>query len=99
MITGMIGLGIWQLDRKVWKEALIETLQQRLAAPAIALPPPEAWSGLDPAQDEFRRVTFPARFLTQQQAFVYAAASAMRDDVAGIGYWVFTPARRPDGRV
>jgi cytochrome oxidase assembly protein ShyY1 len=28
-----VGLGTWQLQRKAWKEALIETLEQRLSAP------------------------------------------------------------------
>jgi len=27
----LIGLGVWQLDRKVWKENLIATLDTRLA--------------------------------------------------------------------
>jgi surfeit locus 1 family protein len=29
----LIGLGIWQLDRKVWKENLIAVMTMRLTAP------------------------------------------------------------------
>jgi surfeit locus 1 family protein len=34
-----------------------------------------------------------------REALVYAAPSAFRPDVSGPGYWVFTPARLPDGGV
>jgi len=96
----LIGLGLWQLDRKVWKENLIATLTARLAAPPAAGVPPRAqWSSLDPAQMEYRRVTAPAQFLTGQDALVYTAGSALRPDVKGIGYWVFTPARLAGGDI
>jgi len=62
----LVGLGIWQLDRKVWKENLIATLTARLAQAPDALPPREAWSSLTAARDEFHRVAFPAEFLPGQ---------------------------------
>ena len=40
-IAVLIGLGVWQLERKAWKEGLIETLEQRLNADATGLPPAE----------------------------------------------------------
>ena len=36
----LISLGLWQLEGKAWKEALIETLEQRLSAPGRAAAPP-----------------------------------------------------------
>jgi surfeit locus 1 family protein len=39
----LVALGLWQLERKDWKEALIATLAQRLSAPPVALPPPRDW--------------------------------------------------------
>lgn len=39
-----IGLGSWQLQRKAWKEALIESLEQRLSTPPVDLPPRERLS-------------------------------------------------------
>jgi len=89
----LVALGIWQLDRRAWKEALIASIESRVDAAAVALPPPERWARLDPARDEFRRVTFAAEFLNGQEALVYTSGSALRSDVAGPGYWVFTPAR------
>jgi surfeit locus 1 family protein len=46
---------------------------------------------------EFRRVRFAAKFLHGQEALVYTSGSALRSDVSGPGYWVFTPALRQDG--
>jgi surfeit locus 1 family protein len=93
----LIGLGTWQVERKAWKEALIASLTERLAAPPEALPAPATWPKLDPADDEYRRVKFTALFDHAAEALVYGAASAFRPDVSGPGYWVFTPARLTDG--
>ncbi len=95
----LIGLGVWQLQRKTWKEGLIAELTDRLAAPPEALPPPKSWPQLQQARDEYRRVEFKAEFEPSHDALVYAAAAAFRPDVSGPGYWVFTPARLADGSV
>ena len=73
-----IGLGSWQLQRKAWKEALIESLEQRLSAPPVDLPPRERWATLDPADDEFRHVRFSAALLPGADALVYTSGSALR---------------------
>ena len=39
----LIGLGTWQLERKAWKEGLIDKLDRRVAVDPTWLPPPEAW--------------------------------------------------------
>jgi surfeit locus 1 family protein len=93
----LTGLGVWQFERKARKEGLIDAITRRMNAAPIALPPPERWSGLDAAHDEFTRVTFPAVFENDREALVFAGASAFRPDTSGTGYWVFTPARLADG--
>jgi surfeit locus 1 family protein len=95
----LIGLGVWQLERKAWKEALIQTLTQRLAAPPIALPPPAQWTRLDAAEYEFRRVTFRAEMPNGEEALVYTSGSPLRPDVSGQGYWVLAPAKIGGGKV
>jgi len=97
----LIGLGVWQIQRKAWKEGLIADLTERLAAPPQALPPAHDWPALDAAKDEYRRVRFTAQFDNDKEALVFASASGFRPDVAdaGPGYWVFTPARLADGSV
>jgi surfeit locus 1 family protein len=95
--AALVALGTWQLQRKTWKEELIAALNERSQAAPAALPPPSAWPALDPARNEYRRVTFEAKFEKSGDAMVYASASAFRPDVSGFGLWVFTPAQLADG--
>jgi cytochrome oxidase assembly protein ShyY1 len=93
----LIGLGVWQLQRRVEKHALIAQLTERLAAAPGALPSSAQWSTLTPARDEFRRVRFSATYEQRPDAMVYSSGSAIRDDVSGPGTWAFLPARLPGG--
>ena len=94
----LIGLGIWQIQRKAWKEGLIAALTERLAVPPQALPPAKAWPQLNAADDEYRRVDVP-RHIRQcaTRRWCLLRQPAFRPDVSGPGYWVFTPARLADG--
>jgi cytochrome oxidase assembly protein ShyY1 len=95
----LVGLGLWQLDRKVWKETLITAMNRRLAIAPADLPPPETWGGLTPDNSEFRRVRFAAEFLPVRDTYAYVAGSALRNDIKSPGYFVFRPARLANGRV
>jgi surfeit locus 1 family protein len=95
----LVSLGLWQLERKAWKEGLIETLEQRLSAAPVALPPSAEWARLTSAEDEFRRVTLRAEFANDREALVYTGGSSLRETTGGPGYWIFTPARVADGAV
>jgi surfeit locus 1 family protein len=99
VFTALIALGTWQVQRKAWKEGLIASLTERLAAPPEALPAVKTWPDLDQASDEYRRVKFRAEFDNSRGALVWGAASAFRPDVSGPGYWVFTPAQLADGGI
>jgi surfeit locus 1 family protein len=98
-LVTLTGLGLWQLQRKEWKEALIATLDERLAAAPEALPPAARWASLDAADDEFRRVRFRAEFLPAREGRVYTGGSGLRDDIKSPGYFAFAPARLADGTV
>src|SRR5215471_21020132 len=93
----LLSLGLWQLDRRAWKEGLIATIERRLSAPPVALPAPATWPRLTAAEDEFLRVAMTAEFLNGREALVYTSGSALREGTSGPGYWVFTPARLADG--
>ena len=93
MVVTCLGLGIWQLQRRVEKHALIAALNERLVAAPEALPPPAQWGALTPAKDEFRRVHFTATYAKLPDVMVYSSGSAVRDDVSGPGTWAFLPAQ------
>jgi cytochrome oxidase assembly protein ShyY1 len=97
MLALLVGLGVWQLQRRLAKHELIAALSERLAASPVALPPATEWGALTPARDEFRRVTFTATYAALPDAMVYSSGSAVREDVTGAGTWAFLPARLADG--
>ena len=99
MVALLVGLGVWQLQRRVAKHDLIAALNERLATNPVALPASGEWRALTAARDEFRRVTFTATYAVQPDAMVYSAGSAVRADVTGPGTWAFLPARLADGAV
>jgi cytochrome oxidase assembly protein ShyY1 len=93
----LLGLGTWQLERKAWKEKLVATLDRRLNDAPVALPPPGEWAGMTPDNSEFMRVRVRVEFRQAGDALVYTSGSAIRDDVKGSGYFVFSAARLPNG--
>jgi surfeit locus 1 family protein len=93
----LCSLGVWQLHRKVWKENLIAAMTERLTQ--TPQPLPSDWAKLTQEKDEFRRVHFAAEFLPGREVLVYSPGSALRSDIKGPGYFVFAPARLPDGSV
>lgn len=97
LIAVFVGLGVWQLQRRLEKHALIATLESKLATAPVALPPPAAWPALTSASDEFRRVTFTATYAKLPDAMVYSSGSAVRDDISGPGTWAFLPTKLASG--
>jgi surfeit locus 1 family protein len=97
MVALFVGLGVWQLQRRVEKHALIAHLTERLAAAPGSLPSPSQWGALTAARDEFRRVSFAATYQSRPDAMVYSSGSAVRDDISGPGTWAFMPAALPSG--
>jgi cytochrome oxidase assembly protein ShyY1 len=99
MVALFVGLGVWQLERRTEKHALIAALTERLAAEPAPLPPTSQWAALTAARDEFRRITFTATYLRLPDAMVYSAGSAVREDISGPGTWALLPARLPSGEI
>ncbi len=97
MLALCIGLGLWQLQRRAEKHALIAALTERLAGVPGALPQATDWSALTPERDEFRRIRFSATYQPRPDAMVYSSGSAVRDDVTGPGTWAFLPATLASG--
>jgi len=87
----LIALGVWQVERRAWKLALIDRVEQRVHAPAQPIPSPAAWSAVTAANDEYRHVSLTGRFLHDRETLVQAVTEE------GPGYWVLTPLQRGDG--
>ncbi|WP_051382407.1 SURF1 family protein [Bradyrhizobium sp. Tv2a-2] len=93
VIAGLIALGIWQVERRAWKLALIDRVEHRLHAVSEPMPAPASWSAIDAVKDEYRRITVTGRFLHDRETLV----KAVTDD--GAGFWVLTPLETADGAV
>lgn len=84
---GLVALGNWQLERRVWKLGLIERVSARVDAPAQAAPLPEQWSQINRQSDEYRHVRISGEFLPGRSQRVQALTEL------GSGYWVLSPLR------
>ncbi|MBI5132593.1 MAG: SURF1 family protein [Rhodopseudomonas palustris] len=90
-VIGLIGLGVWQIERREWKLALIDRVEQRIHAAPAPLPAVTAWPDVTAARDEYRPVSVTGRFLHDRETLVQAVT-----DFGG-GFWVITPLRTHDG--
>jgi len=87
----LMALGVWQVERRTLKLALIDRVEQRIHAPAQPVPPRASWPAITAASDEYRHVSVAGRFLHDRETLVQAVTEE------GPGYWVLTPLQRADG--
>lgn len=87
----LMALGVWQVERRTWKLALIDRVEQRVHAAAQPIPSRDSWPAITAANDEYRHVSVSGRFLHDRETLVQAVTEE------GPGYWVLTPLRRDDG--
>ena len=78
-------LGIWQVERLVWKRDLIARVEARVNATPAPLPPRAIWDAIPPHDIEYRRVRMTGRFRADADTLVDALTER------GAGYWVLTP--------
>lgn len=90
---GFVALGVWQLERRVWKLDLIQRVESRIHAPPIAAPWPAAWPSITAAHDEYRHVEVLGRYLPEADTRVQAVTAI------GAGDWLLTPLQRRDGSI
>lgn len=93
----LIGLGTWQLQRKAWKESLIQQIESRAyGAPGTILPEAD-WATWRADQDEFRKVQVSGTFLHALEAPVYGLAPGAQQGAPLQGYYIITPLKLPTG--
>lgn len=83
--AALTALGIWQLERRVWKLDLIDQVERRIHAVPVAAPGPAAWPVINAADDAYRRVHATGHFLNRREILVQAVTEL------GAGFWVVAP--------
>ncbi len=87
----LVGLGVWQLQRLQWKEALLARIAARIHQAPEALPVRSQWATLAPDDYDYRHVAARGRYLPGEALVFRASAPAAADSGAGPGYQVFAP--------
>jgi surfeit locus 1 family protein len=94
----LVTLGMWQLERKAWKEELLGAINARAFGPAVAAPREPVWPSWSPSKDEFRRVQVTGILLHDREVQLHGLAEERRGQPLQ-GYYVFTPLKQADGSV
>ncbi len=91
LFLGFVALGTWQVQRRAWKLALIERVDQRVHSAPTALPPAADWPRVDAAGYEYLPVRATGRWLAGKTVLTQAVTDL------GAGFWVMTPLQQSDG--
>ena len=93
----LVGLGVWQIERLAWKTELIRTIDSRVGAAPVALPPEAEWPTLRPADYGYRHVTLTGRFEHDREVHVFRPLGDAKGPFHGVGDLVLTPLRLDSG--
>ena len=88
--AGFVALGVWQVQRLAWKQALIARVDRNVHGAPVPAPGPGQWASLTP-EDEYRRMQAHGRMDYARQVLVAATTEL------GQGYWVLTPLQTEQG--
>jgi surfeit locus 1 family protein len=87
-------LGVWQVKRLAWKEALIARVDAGIHAPPVPVLSVPADLPADQVKAmEYRRLSLHGQWLAQDTMLTFGPSSI------GTGYWVLTPMRLDGGQV
>lgn len=84
LIAILLGLGIWQVERRSWKLALIDRVEQGLAKAPAPAPGPTEWAAID-ANAAYRKLRVTGRYIPCRTKLAQAVTDL------GSGKWVMTP--------
>lgn len=91
LFIGFLSLGTWQVQRRAWKLALIERVEQRVHAAPVALPAQAEWPQVSVDRHEYLPVQVQGLLRTDRTLLAQAATEL------GAGFWVMTPLQLQDG--
>lgn len=87
----LLTLGVWQIERRALKHALIERVEAGLSASPLELPAQATWTSLSPQEIDYRKVTVRGTFLHEREAFLYMLYVAQQGGEPTPGYALLTP--------
>ncbi len=90
-VSIMLALGIWQVQRLMWKEALIQTIEEASSQPPM--------DGLPESDEALQALTYEKILVEGEFLNAYELHLAARYHRGVLGYHVLTPFRLLDGRV
>lgn len=92
----LLSLGVWQLERKAWKEDLLRQIEARAHGEPGEVAAERDWPGWRAAEDEFRRVHLEGDFQADRLIALNGLAE-LRPRQATQGFYLFVPLKRADG--
>jgi surfeit locus 1 family protein len=90
-IAALMALGVWQLERRVWKLNLIARVDARVHVPPTGAPGPTEWPTISAAKNEYLHVRVSGHFLNDRETLVQALTDLDEGD------WVLTPLKTNRG--
>ena len=91
LFLAFIALGWWQVERRSWKLALIDRVEQRLHAAPAPLPPRADWPQVHATSHEYLPVHAQGHWLDGKTVLTQATTAL------GAGFWVLTALQLQDG--
>ncbi|MGJ7541999.1 SURF1 family protein [Variovorax sp. LT1R16] len=91
LFGAFMALGVWQVERRAWKLALIDSVDQRVHAAPVDAPGPASWPTFDATSQAYRHVRLTGTFDHAHETLVQASTAR------GAGFWVLTPLRLAGG--
>ena len=85
LVAVFTALGVWQVERRAWKHALVAAVESRVHAAPVDAPGPDRWAAVSAESDAYRRIRVTGRFRHERETLVRAVSDL------GSGYWVVTP--------
>jgi surfeit locus 1 family protein len=92
----LVWLGVWQLDRLAWKEALIAATTERPSLAAVPAPGPATWPGFDFGRWDYAHVSLTGTF-GAEGVKVWTALTEPKGRLGGPGYFLVVPFTTTDG--
>ena len=92
----LVSLGLWQLDRKAWKEGLLRQIETRAHGEPGEILPESRWPQWRASDDEYRRVRLEGTYQPERYVALHGLAE-LRARQATQGFYYFVPLLLADG--